>query len=231
MTPSLLLIACDLEATPAPTFIDGILLPDGSAAEWVEGVDNPWFPLPVGATWEYEAALDDGTTESIHIEVLADPKNVNGVAATAVYDIGSVDGVTAEETWDWYAQDSGGNVWYLGEDTCEWEAGACARRMGTWEWGVDGAVPGWIMQADPTEDGQPYFQEYLDGTAEDVGEVLAIGESITVTAGDYSDCVRTADTSHLDATLDEEKTYCAGVGNVFVAEPGGDAVLIKTGGL
>lgn len=231
MTPSLLLLACTPEVTPEPTFVDGILLPDVSAAEWVDTVDNPYFPLPIGATWEYESILEDGSVESIHVEVLVDTKTVNGVAATVVYDLNTADGTIAEETWDWYAQDTVGNVWYLGEDTCEWEAGACVRTVGTWEWGVDGAVPGWLMQADPTVDGQPYFQEYLAGTAEDVGELLGVGESISVTAGDFSDCVRTADTSQLDATLQEKKTYCAGVGNVYVAEPSGAVVLMRTGGL
>lgn len=139
----------------------------------------------------------------------------------------NIDGVKAEETWDWFAQDSDGNVWYLGEDSCEWDAGACADTHGSWEWGVDGALPGWALPADPTVDGQPYFQEYFEGEAEDVGEVIAVGESITVAAGSYTDCVRTRDTSHLDATLNEEKVYCPDLGNVFTQEPGGDAALVS----
>jgi hypothetical protein len=119
---------------------------------------------------------------------------------------------------DWYAQDSDGNVWYLGEDTCEYEDGACVSTEGSWEWGRDGALPGVAMWADPKVDGQPYYQEFYPGEAEDVGEVVEVGLSVTVPAGTFDDCVKTHDTSTLDATLDEQKTFCRGVGNVLVEE-------------
>ena len=44
-----------------------------------------------------------------------------------------------EVTNDWYAQDSDGNVWYLGEDTKEYEDGKVVSTAGSWEHGVDGA--------------------------------------------------------------------------------------------
>lgn len=229
------LVGCGEDAEPSgPTggdrLIDGIRLPDPEGLSWADEVDHPYFPLPVGATWHYEAMNDEGT-ETDDVEVLAEIRVVNGVTATVVYDVVKEDGEIVEETWDWYAQDSEGNVWYLGEDTCEWEEGACVREEGAWEWGVDGALPGIIMPAEPTVDGQPYFQEYLEGEAEDVGEVISTGESIEVTAGMFTDCIRTRDTSHLDASLDEEKVYCPGVGNVFVKEPDLDVQLTMTSGL
>lgn len=225
------LLACTPAPESGPTIIDGILLPNADEAVWVGGVDNPYYPLPEGAIWQYEAILEDGSVETIDVNVEPDNRDVNGVSATVVYDVVKVDGVVAEETWDWYAQDTVGNVWYLGEDTCEWENGACAARVGAWEWGVDGALPGWIMPAEPAVDGQPYFQEYYEGEAEDVGEVIAVGEAIEVPAGHYTDCIRTADTSHLDAALDEEKVFCAGIGNVFVLEPDAEEQLVEFEGL
>lgn len=219
MRPSTLfplsLVACD---PVAETYIDGILLPDASAATWVAGVDNPYFPLPVGATWSYSAATPDGT-ESIHVEVLSETREVNGVTAVVVYDLVALEAVTIEETWDWYAQDDAGNVWYLGEDTCEFVDGVCEVHAGAWEWGVDGALPGILMPAEPRVDGQPYFQEYYEGVAEDVGEVIATGERLDAPAGSWEDCIRTADTSHLDPELQEEKVYCPGVGSAYVLEP------------
>ncbi|MCA9700313.1 MAG: hypothetical protein KC431_22495 [Myxococcales bacterium] len=226
---ALLLLACP-GADGDPGEIDGITLPDPSGVSWAAGVDNPFFPLPVGATWHYEAQTPDGL-ESDDVEVLAETREVNGVTATVVHDVVRLDGEIVEETWDWYAQDTQGNVWYLGEDTCEWQGGACAVMEGAWEWGVDGARPGIIMPADPTVDGQPYFQEYDEDEAEDVGEVIATGESISVPAGDFSGCVRTRDSSHLDPDLDEEKVYCPGVGNVFVAEPEANVSLLSYTGL
>ncbi len=223
-------VACTPEAADGDRLIDGILLRDVTSATWVDGVDNAWFPLPVGATWDYSAETPDGL-ETIHVEVLAETREVNGVTATVVYDVVALDDVVVEETWDWYAQDTAGNVWYLGEDTCEFEAGECAVHAGAWEWGVDGALPGVLMPGEPVVDGQPYFQEYHEGVAEDVGEILEIGGTIEVGETTWTDCVRTADTSHLDPELSEEKVYCAGVGNVHVSEPDADVWLQGTTGL
>ena len=44
-----------------------------------------------------------------------------------------------EVTKDWYAQDKDGNVWYLGEDTKEYENGKVSSTKGSWEHGVKGA--------------------------------------------------------------------------------------------
>jgi hypothetical protein len=195
------------------------VLPDVTEARFVSGVDNPYFPLPVGATWILDATTVDGGLERIAIEVLDETRDIQGVAATVVRDTVTLDGVLLEDTHDWYAQDEAGNVWYLGEETCEYEGGQCVSTAGSWEWGIDGALPGHQMPAEPSVDGQPYYQEYYPGEAEDVGEVVAVGLSVTVPAGTFDDCVKTHDTSPLIPDLDEHKYYCRGVGNVLVEEP------------
>ncbi len=204
-----LILGCGRQPDP------DVQLPDPSAATFVAGIDHPYMPMPIGATWAYDSV--DGA-EHIDVEVLADTRVVNGVNATVVYDAAFLDGVLVEETWDWYAQDNDGNVWYLGEDTCEVENGACVNHHGAWEWGVDGAVPGWVMPATPTV-GQTYYQEWYAGEAEDVGEVVEIGGSVEVPGGSFTDCVRTHDTSTLDTTLDEFKYACDGVGYALIDEP------------
>jgi hypothetical protein len=214
------------DCPPLDPMIDGIVLPSPEGVEFVSGVDNPFFPLPVGAVWEFAGMTTDGM-EEIHVEVLAETVDLQGVTATVVYDLVRLDGEIIEETWDWYAQDVDGNVWYLGEDSCEFVDGVCDDHHGSWTWGVDCAVPGYNMPAQPMVDGQPYFQEYSVGEAEDVGEVIAIDESIEVAAGMFEDCIRTHDTSHVEATADEEKVYCPGVGNVFEHAPDGDIELLS----
>jgi len=217
----------DTDTQPGTTVVE---LPDVGAATFVEGVDNPYFPLPLGATWYYEADTADGL-ETDDVLVTADVKVINGVNVVVVLDSVRVDGVLVEETDDWYAQDSEGNVWYLGEDSCEYENDVCVDTSGSWEWGVDGALPGIIMPANPTVDGQPYYQEYYAGEAEDAGEVIETGLTITVPAGTWDDCIRTHDFSTLDLGLDEKKDYCPSVGNVFVDEAPSFVELISTTGL
>jgi hypothetical protein len=118
-----------------------------------------------------------------------------------------------EETFDWYAQDKDGNVWYLGEEVDNYENGALVDHAGSWEWGKDGALPGVIMWADPSAHmNEDYYQEYYAGEAEDQGRVLSMSESIGVPFGPFQNIVQTHDFSALDPELDEHKYYAAGIG-------------------
>lgn len=200
---------------PAPT-----LDPDG----FVAAVDNPWLPLLPGTRWTYRAG-DGAREERILVTVTARTRRVAGVDAVVVHDrVRAADGTLLEDTWDWYAQDAAGNVWYLGEDTTAYEDGR-ASREGSWEAGVDGAQAGLAMPARPRV-GQSYPQELLPGEAEDRGEVVALGVAVTVPAGSYPDTVQTRDTTPLEPRLVEHKFYAAGVGLVREETVrGGDEVV------
>ncbi len=145
--------------------------PEIDPADFVAAIDNPYLPLVPGSRWVYEGT-DDGETERIEVEVTNDHRQVMGVSTTVVRDTVYVDGELAEDTFDWYAQDRDGNVWYLGEDTTEYENGEVSSTEGSWEAGVDRALPGIIMQAQPTV-GDAYRQEYYAGEAEDLAKVTA----------------------------------------------------------
>jgi hypothetical protein len=182
-------------------------------AAWATTISNRYFPLRAGSTWEYT-----GQGERVVVEVLTGTRTVNGVQAVRVRDRVYVGTALEEDTEDWYAQDDQGNVWYLGETTAEYENGRVVSTEGSWEWGVKGALPGIMMWADPAAHmGREYRQEFLKGEAEDWGKVIAVGRSVTVAAGTFTDCVVTEDWNDLEgrsSTL-EEKTYCANVGNVL----------------
>jgi hypothetical protein len=152
----------------------------------------------------------------------------NGITARVVRDTVSTDGEVVEDTFDWYAQDTDGNIWYLGEDTAEFENGKVDTREGSWEAGVDGAQPGVIMPATP-EQGMSYRQEYYQGKAEDNGEVLALGRSASVPAGDYDGLLQTADTTPLEPDVLEHKYYARDLGLVLTVdqEAGGREVLLS----
>ena len=122
-----------------------------------------------------------------------------------------VDGELIEDTDDWYAQDKEGNMWYFGEDSREIEDGEVVSTAGSWEAGVDGALPGLIMLANPIP-GIWYRQEYYAGEAEDVGQVLSLYESVSVTYGQFNNCLQTAEWSLLEPGIVENKFYAAGVG-------------------
>ena len=136
-----------------------------------------------------------------------------GIPATVVRDRAYSKGKLIEDTFDWYAQDRQGNVWYLGEDTTEFENGKPVSTAGSWQAGVDGGLPGIVMLADP-QVGDVYRNEYYVGQAEDLTKVLEIGGSITVPAGSFSNTLVTEDWTPLEPDQLEHKTYAPGVGVV-----------------
>jgi len=179
-------------------------------------LDNPLFPGEVGTRWIYEGKTDKGT-EHIEVEVLEETRMVWGVAATVIRDTVHLDGALIEDTWDWYAQDDAGNVWYLGEETHEYAHGKEVCACGSWESGVDGALPGIVMLAAPKL-GRAYRQEYYAHQAEDLAELVALGIDVTVPAGTYHDCVKTRDLSAVERDVEEFKYACPGVGVVLEEE-------------
>ena len=199
-------------------------------ADFVTKIDNPYLPFIPGAKWVYEARLEDGTVERDEIVVLNETRLVNGVTATVVHDVVYVGGQIVEETFDWYAQDTDGNVWYLGEDVNNYKNGALVDHAGSWEWGKDGALPGIIMWADPSKHlNEEYRQEYYAGKAEDQGKVLSVSEQVTVPFGSFENVVKTYDSSALDPDLKESKFYASGIGVIKEVDQvsGEEVVLIE----
>src|SRR5215208_1187649 len=127
--------------------------PHINPANYTTTIDNKYFPMKPGTTFLYE-----GGQESDRMSVTHHTKNVMGVECVVVDDRGFEDGKLIEKTYDWFAQDKEGSVWYFGEDTKEYDNGKVVSTKGSWEAGVDGAKPGIIMQANPKM-GQSYLQE------------------------------------------------------------------------
>jgi hypothetical protein len=156
-----------------------------------------------------------GGEETIEVTVTHDTKQILGVTTIVVHDVVSIDGETIEDTYDWYAQDNSGNVWYLGEDTKEYENGQVVSTEGSWEAGVDGAKPGIVMHATQPAIGSPYRQEYYACKAEDMAEVVSLDESVTVPYGSFDNSLQTREFTPLDPDVNEYKYYAPGVGLVL----------------
>jgi len=192
--------------------VDASYMPEIDPENFVAGVDNPYWPLPPGATWAFEAA-----DEYVVVEVTDLTKEVLGIPVVVVRDTvyaSANEPDIIEDTYDWYAQDQDGNVWYMGEDTKEYEGGEVVSTAGSWEAGVDGAQPGIVMFGAPPAAGEPYRQEYYACQAEDYAEIVSTTEMVSVPFGDYEDCIQTREFTPLEPDVNEYKYYCAGVGLV-----------------
>jgi hypothetical protein len=176
-------------------------------------MNHLYFPLKSGTRFIYESQTEDGV-ERTEIEVTGATKVILGVTTVVVRDQVSLDGVLIEDTFDWYAQDKDGNVWYFGEDTKEYENGVVVSTKGTWEAGVNGAKPGIIMRAEPRV-GDSYRREYYAGEAEDMAEVIKVGAADSVPYGAFSDLVVIREWTPLEPGVEEYKYYAPGVGHVL----------------
>ncbi len=181
-------------------------------AAFTAAVDNPYFPLPAGARWVMEGS-GESAGEVTTTLVSDKTRTILGVVCAIVRDELKTDGELAELTFDWYAQDADGNVWYFGEDTAEYKNGEVTTREGSWEAGVDGAQPGIIMPADPTVD-LTYRQEFYAGQAEDQATIVELGATADTPAGSYTDVLVTEDWTPLEPDIIEHKFYAPGVGLV-----------------
>ena len=199
------------------------VLPRGSEkvnldpATFTTRIDSPWWPMRPGSRWVYRETDPEGTRQRVVVTVSRQTKRIaNGVTARVVHDVVTEDDEPVEVTEDWYAQDACGNLWYLGEDTREYENGKVSSREGSWEAGVDGAQPGVIMPAKPRP-GMRYRQEHYAGHAEDRASILSRAEQVEVPYGFFGKgrIVMTRDVNPLEPKVLEFKFYARGVGPVL----------------
>ena len=181
---------------------------------FVSQVDNKYFPLEPGTTFIYEGE-SEGVPTREEMNVTRDTKEILGVETTVVHVQTFEGGVLIEDTFDWYAQDKDGNVWYFGEDTKVLdENGNVISTEGSWEAGVNGAEPGIIMLADPKK-GTRYQQELAPDVAEDMAQVVGFEDSVCVAYGCFDNVLVTKEWTPLDKGVVEEKYYAEGIGFIF----------------
>jgi hypothetical protein len=202
------------EAASASTLapIHGKYSPTIDPADFVATVDNPYWPLKPGTGYHYKGVR--GTTPQRDDEIVTDrTKDIEGVASTVVRDTVSERTGPVERTFDYYAQDTAGNVWYMGELSLEKQHGKFVKASDSWLSGVDGGKPGIIMPADP-QPGDRYRQEYYPpGEALDEAHVLSLDGKTTVPQGSYDEVLVTSEYSPLEPQT-EQKYYVSGVGEV-----------------
>ena len=115
--------------------------------------------------------------------------------------------VPEESTYDWYAQDSEKNIWYMGENTFDGDYG------GSFTAGCDGAEAGIVVLGNPYK-GAFYQQEFYEGEAEDWGKVLNLTEK------NGTKYMKTKEWSPLEPGAIEHKFYRSfgGGGELFLIE-------------
>jgi hypothetical protein len=226
---NVLLVGCPL-LVPVGTVPDSV--PDFDSATFTNPtrIDNPYLPLVPGATRTYIGQTPDGEERTV-VEVLDETRVVAGVTCRVVRDRVYVNDILVEDTHDFFAQDDAGNVWYMGEEVDNYnydDQGGLIdiTHEGAWKAGEDVAGLGTIaraghaMRAAPTA-GDTYHQEFYEGEAEDMAEVVALNVDVTLGDGASYSCLQTRDFTPLEPGVNQYKYYAPGVGLVLEETPDG----------
>ena len=188
-------------------------------ADFTHVVRHPYFPLVPGTTAIFSEQYGREKREN-KITVRRETKTVMGVKCVVVQDTVTLDGVMKEDARTYFAQDKHGAVWFFGEAAKEFLSFGRVSTVGSWEAGIHGAQPGIVMPARPTV-GERFRQEYLANVAEDIGQIAALGEAMTVPFGAFTGCVRTREWSMLDSGT-SRKWYAKGVGLIRAESTDGE---------
>ena len=231
------------------TALGGILALAATTAAWSGALEFEFeagnFPAPTSLTNDFWGLRLGGPTSAVFFSESDDGCEVSQSVVESTtgmgffddpYDIDAVvirdrewvdedctgEYVLAEDTFDWYAQDEDGNVWYMGEDTTAWDDEEnCLTTEGSWKAGDDEAVPGVIMLGEPRP-GVSYRQEYYEGEAEDAARVLRLNATVSIEDGEFTGCLMTKEYTPLAPGEVEHKFYCrlsqGGVGLTLINE-------------
>jgi hypothetical protein len=197
-------------------------------ASFVSTVDNPYFPLPPGTTYVFEG-IRDGKGQRDAFAVTSETKVVMGITSVVVRDTATriADGRLIEKTDDWFAQDKDGNVWYMGEDTKLYDpTGKVKSTEGSWEAGVDGALPGIVMPGNP-QTPSTYRQEFYPGHAQDMAWIVDLSQSVKVPYKSFDHVLETLEWSPLEPDVIEKKYYVSGIGLVYSTSAAGEVENAK----
>ncbi len=200
-----------------------------SLENFVDGaaIDNPYFPLGPGfqATLYAEGVDDEGEdfTERSVLSFGGPGRVILGLQTFVQLDEAYERDLIVEKTFDYYAQDNVGNVWYMGEDVTNYEYDDEGVLVGTndsssWIAGENDARPGYIMVADPVV-GFSYFQEIAEADeALDEAMIWATGLTLTIGGVVYEDVIAIFETTQLDPDAREFKYYAPGFGLIRADE-------------
>jgi hypothetical protein len=212
-------------ATPIAAYAADPVLPPFDPANFAMPKANPYFPLEIGTSHTLKGTRTDGDPVVEHgvITVQGPGPVILDVPTVIVLDEAFDAGVLVERTFDYYAADKDGNVWYFGEDVTNFRYDDAGALLGTdnksaWRAGVNGAQPGISVSGVP-EVGLTLFQEHAPADeAMDYAEILAVDLEITGPGGTFHNVMKTFEGSTIDTELREYKYYAPGMGMIRADE-------------
>ncbi len=189
-------------------------------------ITNPWFPLTPGKQIVLDGFSLEGNLEIPHqiIFTVTDlTKEILGVRTVVVWIEDFSDGELVEAELAFYAQDTEGNVWFMGEYPEVYENGKFVEAP-AWIPGFKGARAGIAMKADPVAGTPSYSQGWGPAVNwTDRGQIIETGADVCVSVSCYENVVIIEEFSQSEPDAYQIKYWAPGVGNIKVGWRGADA--------
>ncbi len=188
-------------------------------------VANPYLPLRQSGRWVYEGTVN-GKTYLVEMAVTDALWTIEWAGApidTMVARRRSwVDGVLTSETREFYAQGDDGGVWSFGRYVDRFQDGQPVDHDGSWQAGVDGALPTLVVPGDPRV-GQVF--NVADQLPAGRAEIRSLTEPAQTLDGSVSNGLLVAIT-HPDGS-EETRVFVPGVGEVLTRSAGAEVHLVE----
>jgi len=181
--------------------------PIADGAIFSSEITNPYLPLSIMRYTELESP-----EEWVVRAVTKRTEILGGVECLELAEQEYDGGQLAETSFNYFAQDEQGNVWYFGERVDEYDDGQVVAHGGSWLVGRDVAEPSLIMPAKPRV-GLAFKPENFPPEAEEFDEIEAVDATLDLPSGSFRD-VLVIKEGDRPGEWTERKYYAPGVGLV-----------------
>ena len=168
---------------------------------------NKYFILEPG----YQLTLENKKGGKLVVTVLNETRKIGGVETRVVEENESENGKPVEISRNFFAFcKQTGSIYYFGEEVDIYKNGKMTKGEDAWiaegnnRAGV--AMPGLILL------GARYYQEIAPGVAMDRAEIISASETKQTPAGNFTNCLKTEETTPLEPKEKEYKFYAPGIG-------------------
>jgi hypothetical protein len=181
------------------------LTPIADKVAFSSTITHPYLPLSTVRTTELV-----GDDERVMREVQPDTKLIGGVECLVLAEKEYEDGELTEISYNYFAQDAAGNIYYFGEDVDDYEDGKVVGHGGAWLVGRNAREPCLFMPADLTI-GLMFKPENVAPNPQEWDRIDTTCASLRVKAGRYENVLVVAETD-VPGRWQERKYYARGIG-------------------
>ncbi|HEY6159603.1 MAG TPA: hypothetical protein VI112_00230, partial [Bacteroidia bacterium] len=171
---------------------------------------NMYFILEPGYRLELRGR-DGKDSAMLVITVLDETKKIGNVETRVVEENESVNGKTVEISRNFFAYcKQTGSIYYFGEEVDMYKDGKVTNHEGAWT--AEGNNKAGVVMPGLVLIGAKYYQEIAPGKAMDRAEIISLGETMKTPAGEFTNVLKTLESTPIEIGEKEYKYYAPGIG-------------------